>query len=60
MSTQPCMLAFARDLGEIASETSDPETAVKLIALANKVLAAAGYLPKALGDRSTDGNGEAR
>jgi hypothetical protein len=47
MSNEPCMLDLARDLAEIASETRDPDTAIRLIALANEVLAAAGHLPTA-------------
>jgi len=52
------MLALARDLGEIASETSDPVTAVRLIALANEILVAAGHLPKPSG--ANDGQGDAQ
>jgi hypothetical protein len=40
-----CLLDLARDLAEIASETHDADTAIRLIALANEVLAAGGHLP---------------
>jgi hypothetical protein len=58
MSKTICILALARDLGKIASETSDPVTAVRLIALANEILAAAGHLPKPSG--ANDGQGDAQ
>ncbi len=60
MSQTICMLALANDLGKIASETKDSDTAARLIALVNEILIAAGHLPKAPDVGSTDGNGEHR
>jgi hypothetical protein len=59
MSITLCMLDLARKLAQIASETSEPDTAVKLIALANEVLVSAGHLPEAGDHGSGDGNGQA-
>jgi hypothetical protein len=60
MSNILCMLDLARDLAEIASETRDPDTAVRLIALANEVLISSGHLPAAGSVGAHDGNGEAQ
>lgn len=43
------MVELARRLGEVASQTRDPESARRLMALVNEVLAAAG-LPAQSGD----------
>ena len=58
MSNIVCVLDLARELAEIASETRDPDTAAKLIVLANEMLTAAGHLPSAGGVGSNGGNGE--
>lgn len=58
MSTTLCMLDLARDLAQIASETREPDTAVKLIALVNEVLVSAGHLPAEEDHRPADGNGQ--
>jgi hypothetical protein len=47
MGNELCLLDLARDLAEIARETHDPATAIRLITLTNEVLAAGGHLPGA-------------
>jgi hypothetical protein len=49
MRKKLCMLALARDLAAIASDTKDRDTAARLIALANEILTAAGHPPQAPG-----------
>jgi hypothetical protein len=54
MATPLSMLDLARELAQIASETREPDTAVMLIALVNRILAATGGLPKAAAPGSAE------
>jgi len=57
MSNMLCMLDLARDLAQLASETRDPDTATRLIALTNVVLSASHHLPPTNDDVPRGGNG---
>lgn len=60
MSKTLSMLDLARELAQLASETRDPDTATRLIALTNAVLAASGHLPQTNNDGPSGGNGGTR
>ncbi len=57
MRTRLSMLELAHDLAKLASETRDPDTASRLIALTEEVLTTAGHLPRVDSRISNQGNG---
>jgi hypothetical protein len=57
MPTALYIVELARDLAKIASETREPDTAIKLIALVNKILTASGDMPNADPPGSAEGGG---
>lgn len=60
MSETLSTLDFARELAQLASETRDPDTATRLIALTTALLAASGHLPRAGDDGPSAGYGRTR